>query len=134
MFPSLPSTAPVSVTTPALHALMRADIPVNWHSTGGWLLGHTIGSGPKHPMARAAQFRIAADERPSLRLAAGIVEVKIRNQRTILRRNWKCDGASRDGVLNRLQHLVRKTPQTHNAQSLLGIEGEARSVSARSSA
>ena len=27
---------PVSVTTPALHALMRAEIPVSWFSTGGW--------------------------------------------------------------------------------------------------
>ena len=32
---------PVSVTTPALHALMRAEIPVSWFSTGGWFLGHT---------------------------------------------------------------------------------------------
>lgn len=116
---------PVSVTTPALYALMRADIPVSWHSTGGWLLGHTIGSGPKHPMVRAAQFRSAENERASQRIAAGIVEAKIRNQRTILRRNWKCDAASRDGVLDRLMQLVRKTPQTHNAKSLLGIEGEA---------
>lgn len=116
---------PVSVTTPALHALMRADIPVSWHSTGGWLMGHTIGRGPKHPMTRAAQFRVAADTHASLRIALGVVETKIRNQRTILRRNWKGDAASRDGVLDRLLHLARKTRQTRDPQSLLGVEGEA---------
>lgn len=116
---------PVSVTTPALYALMRADIPVSWHSTGGWLMGHTVGTGPKHPMARAAQFRVAADKQASLRLAAGLVEAKIRNQRTILRRNWKGEVATRDSILERLLHLARKTPAIGNAQSLLGIEGEA---------
>ena len=116
---------PVSVTTPALHALMRADIPVSWHSTGGWLMGHTVGTGPKHPMARVAQFRVAADAQASLRLAAGLVEAKIRNQRTILRRNWKGDVATRESILERLLHLARKTHSTSNAQALLGIEGEA---------
>ena len=116
---------PVSVTTPALHALMGDDIPVSWHSTGGWLMGHTIGSGAKQTTTRAAQFRIAAADRASLRIAAGIVEAKIRNQRTILRRNWKDDTATRDGVLDRLRQLVRKTPEARNARSLLGIEGEA---------
>lgn len=79
-------------------------------------------------MARAAQFRVAADERVSLRLAPGIVEAKIRNQRTLLRRNWKYDAVSCAGVLDRLQHLICKTPQTHKAQLLLGIEGEATSL------
>ena len=29
------------ITTPALHALLRADVSVAWHSTSGWFLGHT---------------------------------------------------------------------------------------------
>lgn len=35
----------VYVTTPALHELMRRDIPVTWHSFGGWFMGHTVGAG-----------------------------------------------------------------------------------------
>ena len=119
---------PVSVTTPALHALMKADIPVSWHSTGGWLMGHTVGTGPKNPINRAAQFRIAAEERASLRIATGIVEAKIKNQRTLLRRNWKGEAATRDMVLDRLQHLARKALTIDKAQTLLGIEGEAAAI------
>ena len=48
---------PVSVTTPALHALMNAEIPVSWFSTGGWFLGHTVGTGNGNVAVRQAQRR-----------------------------------------------------------------------------
>ena len=37
----------VRMTTPCLHELMRREIPVTWHSYGGWFLGHTMGLGHK---------------------------------------------------------------------------------------
>ena len=57
---------PVSVTTPALHALMRAEIPVSWFSTGGWFLGHTIGTGSGNVAVREAQYKTAFSKRRSL--------------------------------------------------------------------
>ena len=79
---------PVSVTTPALHALMRDEIPVSWFSTGGWFLGHTVGTGNGNVAVREAQYRAAFSERRSLGFARSVVAAKIKNSRTMLRRNW----------------------------------------------
>lgn len=116
----------VSLTTPTLHELMRREIPVAWHSTGGWFLGHATGLGTKGVDTRIAQFRIAADPRASRRLAAGIIAAKIRNQRTLLRRNWKGEEtAPRDDAIHRLKRLVTRATAAPEPDSLLGIEGEA---------
>jgi hypothetical protein len=80
---------PVTMTTPALHALMSRDTPVSWLSTGGWLLGHTTGTGTKAVDVRIAQHAAAAEPAHALRIARALVAAKIRNQRTLLRRNWK---------------------------------------------
>jgi len=51
----------VDVTTPALHELMRRDIPVSWYSNGGWFIGHTIGTGHRNVELRTAQYRQSFD-------------------------------------------------------------------------
>lgn len=33
---------PVGLTTPALAALLREEIPITYASSGGWILGHTV--------------------------------------------------------------------------------------------
>ena len=118
---------PVSVTTPALHELMRREIPVAWHSTGGWLMGHTTGTGLRNVTIRQAQFRIADDPPRALAIATGLVAAKIRNQRTILRRNWKAEAedTALTDTLARLKRLAEKAPFTGNTATLLGLEGEA---------
>ena len=82
---------PVSVTTPALHALMRAEVPVSWFSTGGWFLGHTVGTGNGNVAVREAQYRFAFDEGRRLAFSRDLVAAKVRNSRTLLRRNWRAD-------------------------------------------
>src|SRR6266702_248876 len=72
---------PVSVTTPALGALLREEIPVTWGSFGGWVLGHTVSTGHKNVSVRIDQFRAAFDERRCLALARNLVAAKIRNCR-----------------------------------------------------
>src|SRR5690606_35689058 len=47
----------VYVTTPTLHELMAREIPISWHSFGGWFLGHSIGTGHKNVEVRTAQYR-----------------------------------------------------------------------------
>jgi len=56
----------VSLTTPALGALLREEIPVTYASTGGWVLGHTMSTGHRNVAIRIAQSRAAFDERRSL--------------------------------------------------------------------
>ena len=118
---------PVGVTTPTLHALMRAEVPVSWMSSGGWLLGHTVGTGNRNVAVREAQFRVAADERRRMSFSRDLVAAKIRNTRTILRRNWRPDrpAEERDRVLANLRRVAERARAAADAPRLLGFEGEA---------
>lgn len=115
---------PVNLSTPALHALMRAEVPVVWMSSGFWYLGSTGGRGPRGAGARAAQYRLRDDAPRRLAFARGLVAAKLRNQRTLLRRNWRGADAERDAVLDRLRHLVSRLATAGDMADLLGVEGE----------
>lgn len=114
----------VYITTPCLHELMRREIPVTWHSYGGWFLGHSFGAGHKNVELRTAQYRASFDGRTCLRLARGLVRTKVVNARTLLRRNWR--GEDKPEVL--LSDIKRDADEARRAaslQELLGIEGAA---------
>lgn len=116
----------VSLTTPVLHELMRREIPVSWMSTGGWLMGFTLSTSARGAATRAAQIRKADDPLAARRIAAGVIEAKIRNQRTLLRRNWKRGSAeARDEALSRLKRLAEAARAAPEIPRLLGFEGEA---------
>lgn len=121
---------PVSVSTPLIHELMTRQIPIAWHSSGGWFMGHTTGAGEKNVAVRVAQYRAAFDEARSLALARGIVAAKIRNARTILRRNWKdaAADADRDRAMRDLKGLADRAERARDVDQLLGYEGEAGAV------
>ena len=121
---------PVSVTTPALHALMRAEIPVSWFSTGGWFLGHTIGTGHGNVAVREAQYRAAFSEQHRLDFARDLVHAKIRNSRTMLRRNWRAERGEegKDAALAGLTCVARRARHAKHEQKLLGLEGEAAAI------
>jgi CRISPR-associated protein Cas1 len=114
----------VYVTTPTIHELMAREIPISWHSFGGWFLGHTVGVGHKNVEIRTAQYRASFDPQHCLRLAKGLVVAKIQNQRTLLRRNWK-QGAAPEELVERLQHDVRGAQRASDLGELLGAEGQA---------
>ncbi len=113
----------VYVTTPTLHELMSREIPISWHSFGGWFLGHTIGTGHKNVELRTAQYRASFDAQTCLRLARSLVIAKIQNQRTLLRRNWKRDTPPEDLMDGFLQD-IRRTQRATNLGELLGAEGQ----------
>ena len=121
---------PVSVTTPALHALMRAKIPVSWYSTAGWFLGHTIGTGNGNVAVREAQYRKAFSSDHSLRFAKSLIQAKVKNSRTMLRRNWRKEysTANKQDVLARLKRITKRIPHATDIQHLLGLEGEAAAI------
>ena len=114
----------VYVTTPTLHELMRREIPITWHSYGGWFLGHTIGAGHANVELRTAQYRGSFEDQVCLRLARGWVQAKIRNCRVLLRRNWRGTGDS-GPVLRDLKRLGDQAGRTKSLNSLLGVEGAA---------
>lgn len=111
-----------SITTPALHELMRREIPVSWHSHGGWFLGHTVGLGHRNVEVRAHQWRQSFDTTVCLRLARGLVAAKIRNARTLVRRNWRGE-APPDALLAALDRDRREADTARDQSALLGIEG-----------
>ena len=117
----------VYVTTPTLHELMRRNIPVTWQSYGGWFLGHTVGTGHANVELRTAQYRSSFDDDACLRLARGWVQAKIRNSRTILRRNWRSD-ADVAPVLVQLKRLADRAGRTRQMETLLGVEGAAAAI------
>ncbi|MFN7288837.1 MAG: CRISPR-associated endonuclease Cas1 [Acetobacteraceae bacterium] len=114
------------LTTPALHELMRREIPVSWHSHGGWFMGHTIGIGHRNVEIRAHQWRNSFDDAFSLRFARGLVAAKIRNGRTLLRRNWRGLESS-NSVLDALDRDQNDAMRARDLSALLGIEGLAAS-------
>lgn len=114
----------VYVTAPALMELMTRGVPVTWHSHGGWFMGHTIGTGHKNVELRRAQFRAADDEQFCLRLARGLIDAKIRNGRTLIRRNWK-SGEAPPGLLEDLNGDMRRAARSPDLATLLGVEGSA---------
>jgi CRISPR-associated endonuclease Cas1 len=101
---------------------MRRQIPVSWHGYGGWFLGHTVGTGHKNVELRAAQYRASFDANVCLGLARGFVWAKIRNARTLLRRNWR-DGQAPPALLDDLKRHAERARHAAGLPVLLGIEG-----------
>lgn len=114
----------VYLTGPALHELLARGIPVTWLSHGGWFLGHTVGLGHKNVELRSAQFRASFDQRHCLQLARDLVAAKIRNQRTLLRRNCK-RGELPEALLSEFRRDIDAAERAHDLPQLLGAEGNA---------
>lgn len=112
----------VDITTPALHELMRREIPVSWYSAGGWFIGHTVGTGHRNVELRTAQYRASFDAGFCLRLARGLVASKLRNSRTFLRRNAREPGVP-EAALGGLRRAVRAAAEAKSLAELLGVEG-----------
>ena len=117
----------VYLTTPTLHELMRREIPVTWHSYGGWFLGHTVGAGHKNVELRTAQYKGSFDEQVCLRIARGLVRAKIVNSRVLLRRNWRSD-EDNTIVTRDLKRLTEQAERADNLGTLLGLEGNAAAI------
>ena len=118
----------VSVSTPALVALMDREIPVAFHSHGGWFRGITHGLGHRNVEVRTAQYRSSFDSNYCLEFARGLVAAKITNQRTIVRRNWRGEADARKTILRRLNTSRVAALRASSRDVLLGIEGDAAAV------
>jgi CRISP-associated protein Cas1 len=116
----------IYVTTPCLHELMEREIPITWHSFGGWFIGHTTGTGHKNVEIRTAQYRASFDAAACLRIAKGLVVAKIQNSRTLLRRNWK-NGEAPETLLEEFKRDVDQTRRVSGLSQLLGVEGNSAS-------
>lgn len=121
---------PVSITAPTLHEFFRRNIPIAWYSGSGWLMGHAQGTGVENAIVRTNQYRASFNEAACLRIARGLVGAKIRNQRTLLRRNWRAERAEggKDDALESMKRLAARADDAETSGALLGFEGEAAAV------
>jgi len=110
----------VTVSAQAVRTLLSRDIPVLWFSYGGWFSGMAEGLPGKNVDLRIAQFRASKEEQ--LEIARRMISGKIRNSRTMLRRNAR---AELDRVGEQLKELAIQARQADSPQQLLGIEGTA---------
>lgn len=112
------------LTTPVLHALGRAGIPVAFFSSTGFYIGSFTSAANNRIDVRMAQHRAWQGE-VGLGIARVLVGDKIANTRTLLRRNRVDEDDVDDATLTRLGRLASDTRSAKDAPSLLALEGEA---------
>ncbi len=110
----------VQLSSQFMRAAFMRETPVCWFSYGGWFQGIAHGLPSKHVELRRRQVAIAAQA--GLPIARRLVEGKIRNSRTLLRRNTKQDVERILAQLNTLAHRAVSAP---SVETLLGLEGTA---------
>jgi CRISPR-associated protein Cas1 len=112
----------VEITTPAMVELMQRGVPVIHYTHGGWFQGICIGTTNKNVELRMRQFEWASNPQRSMQIARGMVSGKIKNCRTLIRRN---DADAPKELLTRLSNLANASEEASSSETLLGIEGAA---------
>jgi len=115
-------------TTPALHALLAAGIPLVFISRGGKLLGKLAPPVSGNLPLRQVQYGRDADASFCLGLARSIVAGKLRNQRTLaarLARRAAAPSTPRPeiNITPELGALVARAEAADDLDTLRGIEG-----------
>jgi len=110
------------LTAAAVHGLCRLDKTIAHFSFGGRFYGLTQGMGLKNVFLRRDQFRRAEDRSFCLAVARSIVSTKVRNQRTLLKRNHAEPPRS---TLDGLRRFSQRAVRASSLDELLGIEGNA---------
>ena len=110
----------VTVTPQVMRELFAREIPVCWFSYGGWFSGMAEGLPGKHVDLRRAQYTTPPER--LLAIAGRMIEGKIRNSRTLLRRNSR---AAPEPTLDQLRELSLSAADPAGYPSLLGFEGTA---------
>jgi CRISPR-associated endonuclease Cas1/CRISPR-associated protein Cas4 len=108
----------VQISSQASRAVLSRDIPIFFLSFGGWLTGYARSIDDHSLDLREAQINLGADAR--LRISRKIVEGKVRNQRTMVRRSL---GPSSRRVLQALALCLERIKRAATVDELLGLEG-----------
>jgi CRISPR-associated protein Cas1 len=112
----------VQISAQAIRELASRDVMIMHMSYGGWLTAVTAAPPGKNIELRRRQFQMAENQETCLQLARAFVSGKIRNSRTMLRRNGR---QLPEGVSRRLAEERRMAERAGALEQLLGIEGTA---------
>ncbi|QQE74750.1 CRISPR-associated endonuclease Cas1 [Brevibacillus composti] len=111
----------VQCSTQLLHFLMACGVSISYLSSHGKLVAVTTPPVSKNIGVRKNQFIKFQHPEIALKLARWIVQAKIANQRTLIRRN----GNVQKTVLHEMKELQKKAEIVESLDSLRGIEGRA---------
>ena len=112
----------VQLSAQALRELASRDVTILHLSYGGWLSAVTTPPPHKNIELRRRQFQAASEENTCLYLARAFVSGKVRNSRTLLRRNGR---ELTDNVIHRLAEWRHRAEKAASLEQLLGLEGMA---------
>jgi CRISPR-associated protein Cas1 len=112
----------VNITPAAVRMLAENSISICHLTYGGWFYAVTTGLTHKNVLLRSNQFKAAERSEDSLRLACAFVYGKIRNMRTVYKRN---SSKPSPVILRKLSGLTRLSWEAKSYTSLLGYEGVA---------
>jgi CRISPR-associated protein Cas1 len=120
---------PSQITAQTFAGLLREGIGISHHTTSGTLLGVSQPIATRNVSLRRAQYRAADDPDKCLAVARALVIAKIRNQRTVVRRQVRQQGDSvatgpREAA-ERMKLSVRWAERATNLDILRGYEGDA---------
>ncbi len=126
-------TESVQITSAAMAALLRANIPVCYLGWNGRFLGGFLPATNQHGLARLHQYERTRDSAFGLTIAGRIIAAKLYNQRRILqrlqasRRNEETEVARTpiQGALDWLDALFAPLSRSAGLDELRGYEGAA---------
>jgi CRISPR-associated protein Cas1 len=110
----------VQITTQAIQRLLGDGISIGYFSSGGWFYGLSSPIGHSSVQVRRRQYARSVDDGWCLRLARDLVRSKIRNSRTMLRRNHR---DAPETTLQTLKTLADRALEMTSLGELRGIEG-----------
>jgi len=108
----------VNLSGGLIKELMQRDIPLQWCTTSGRLLGWTVSSSGPNGSTRLEQHVLS--NQGSLQLSREFIAAKIANQTTQLRRS-----GTQPDVVSALRTLQHRCDGVHDNEELLGLEGRA---------
>jgi len=112
----------IQISTQAVRELAQRGIPITYSSFGGYFQAITTGLTHKNVELRLRQFETARQDHLALSFARAFILGKIRNARTLLRRN---SPEPPRAALRDLNDLRKRIPTAQTAATLLGLEGNA---------
>lgn len=117
----------VQITTQAVRACLRHNIPLAYLSRSGWCYGRTLPVGWGAWVCYLSQRQVSPGWQ--VQMAAAMVRAKIRNSRTVLLRHYRRYADSEhERVIHSLQWLAERVGQCQTLEQVRGMEGAAAAI------
>lgn len=113
----------VQISTQALIHLMENGVDVSIFSYSGRYIGQAMADSSKNIFLRFAQYDIYQNIETRMQMARVIVQNKIENQMSIIKRYRYKDGFSGSDEIKKMERMKLKLEKCENTNEILGVEG-----------